>query len=101
MDYELLKKLKDAGYPGSNTWFDNKGKYYSQGADFVSPTLSELIEECVRTGIGDFKIHVYPYGTVIERKGYDDMEFKSTSLEAMAYFYLLINKKNEDNNQKP
>ena len=46
MTYELAKQLKDAGFPGSNSWFDNDGKYFTQGADLVQITLSELIEAC-------------------------------------------------------
>lgn len=48
MNYELAKKLKDAGFPNSDKW--NLGNPYSDGSfdwfDGEKPTLSELIEAC-------------------------------------------------------
>lgn len=49
MNYELVKKLKDAGFPqeGFGMWWD--GKVFTTKdiySDLYLPTLSELIEAC-------------------------------------------------------
>ena len=63
MDYELCKKLKEAGFPQTGDyWFDktykfelNDGRgcgqegeqdYFEIAEDYSAPTLSELIEAC-------------------------------------------------------
>lgn len=64
MNYELAKRLKDAGFPqkgeyifaiekGKSTWMsfhaavlDEDGYAFSSKSDVICPTLSELIEAC-------------------------------------------------------
>lgn len=50
VDYELAKKLKDAGFPqeGEGKIRDEVGRVHSANDDFTAylPTLSELIEAC-------------------------------------------------------
>ena len=47
MEYNLVKKLKDAGFPqtgnSSHWWHDKEVKDYNEGKAYI-PTLSELIE---------------------------------------------------------
>lgn len=42
--YELAKRLRDAGFPGSERWGENGGKMMVDIFDV--PTLEELIEAC-------------------------------------------------------
>ena len=44
MNYELIKKLKDAGFPVETRPADNTD--VSNGTHYFIPTLSELIEAC-------------------------------------------------------
>ena len=46
MTYELSKKLKDAGYKGTETTLWKGGKDMEYGEFLPFPTLSELIEAC-------------------------------------------------------
>lgn len=52
MNYELAKKLKDAGFPqvgkGKLIWFETQDLLdkYPDEEQFYIPTLSELIEAC-------------------------------------------------------
>lgn len=48
MDYQLCKKLKDAGFPqnGNGGWFPHGDDATEEGSHCYVPTLSELIESC-------------------------------------------------------
>ncbi len=104
MNYELAKKLKEAGFPQSEYWgdvTDTNDKvvgFVSEYGMHTVPTLSELIEACV-TNKEERCIYRLDYdwfekqwranaGTVDEHfAGYG-----STPEEAVAKLYLELNK---------
>jgi hypothetical protein len=45
MTYELAKRLREAGFPGSDQWHLDKGELHYHPEE-IGPTLSELIEAC-------------------------------------------------------
>lgn len=94
MKYELAKELKDAGFPGSESWGFKETPDGSQRAYF-SPTLSELIEAC---GGGLYMLRRNIDGTWL-CTGADQAVTPAISLEgrtpedAVARLWLALNKK--------
>lgn len=109
MNYELVKQLKDAGFPQSEDWFNGRESGYSTdcmitkcaGGEMSVPNLSELIEEC-----GDDGIFLWKYNKVWCAKAVDpvyhcftdeyiDDKFSpqkgSTPEEAVAKLWLELN----------
>lgn len=98
MNYELAKKLKDAGFPqSSGTYIKPNGKfeyiveYGFQGEDWAYvPTLSELIEAC-----GDgFSMLCREENNFwsVSPDGVEGINYK-TPEEAVTNLYLELNKK--------
>ncbi len=65
MDYELAKKLKEAGWPQEENdhtgqhWLDEAGSYDHPTGDeneCVAPPLPELIEACLKQDIDCFRL---------------------------------------------
>jgi len=54
IDYELVKKLKDAGFPqtldGNKTLSGKPMKFYGKEGEPYVPTLEELIDACTDDG---------------------------------------------------
>lgn len=49
MDYELVKQLKDAGFPQKDAdWYTSDGQWIPENERKYVPTLEELIEECYK-----------------------------------------------------
>ena len=46
MKYELLQKLKDAGFPSKHPIVTGSKDYYESGEHVSVPTLEELIDAC-------------------------------------------------------
>jgi hypothetical protein len=99
MDYKLCKKLKDAGFPGSDTWKDY-GDFWApnigKGQEVV-PTLSELIEACGEKihGLGKYNKGVYSegwwaFGLMNDLHSYTSEAEGETPEEAVAKLYLAI-----------
>ena len=89
MNYELAKKLKDAGFPQNDKHYCPQEECFD---DACRPSLSELIEAC---GKDTFKL-IYSawewiaYGSI----GYGSrMGTGQTSEEAVAHLWLELNKK--------
>ena len=58
-NYELAKKLKNAGFPVKE--FEDHSINMVTGRTFDTPTLSELIEACDgRFNLNHFPDHIYP-----------------------------------------
>lgn len=104
MNYELVKQLKDAGFPqkGKGTYVEIpyhpeslKNKKYNQDqfkeAIYV-PTLSELIEACGDGFLNMYKTKDGIFHCVNPFEDKDD-EVGSTPEEAVARLWLAINKK--------
>lgn len=110
MDYKLSLKLKNAGYPQKGEFFFGKNvneeweaRHQDHWAEFsftgfeegpICPTLSELIEECLKLHCV-FRLYCWEHGFVVgfqpeERK--DDMEICKTPEEAVANLWLKLNK---------
>lgn len=100
MNYELVKQLKDAGFPQDWSRFEDHDPelliknwdMYSKG---YSPTLSELIEACGDEFKGILR-NVVP-GIIGERWIVSNMDenlftTSSTPEEAVAKLWLVINK---------
>ncbi len=92
MNYELAKKLKDAGFPqegdGSVRWTDQEPNL---GIPVYQPTLSELIEAC-----GDKFEFMGKGDPVSEWIAFDNGELNgrgSTPEIAVANLYLALNTK--------
>lgn len=111
MNYELAKKLNDAGFPNIKLCI-GKGKpgHYDKGCDEKLPTLEELIKACVNKE--EFALFYYPPSRLISEDACWSAEYgnKSSSLslgevggdysangstpeEAMANLWLELNKK--------
>lgn len=104
MNYELCKKLKDAGFPLRTTDWQMVGRetiYFLDGngldessnrTGYISPTLSELIEACGENCMvwGNNAGIVYDVspGTIT----YDIYESGKTKEEAVANLWLELNK---------
>jgi hypothetical protein len=86
MDYELVKQLKDAGFPR----VVNGRGVFSPKEDVYYPTLSELIKAC-DTGFKFELIHVEA-GWFARTKGVSVSQ-QPTSEEALAKLYLALNQK--------
>ena len=116
MDYELAKKLKDAGFPQNDNclqWFDKTYDFdlndyngcgmegeqdeFKKDEDVALPTLSELIEACYKEGIY-FELQGYNNewlafdGTQLTKEFNKKGEGK-TPEEAVANLWLALNKK--------
>lgn len=103
MNYELAKKLKEAGFPESDGWFDKGTRFIDRESGTKVPTLPELIEACGEefgglalggkrgeARFGDAVFEGYrAWGKNIETPlvGYDTPE------EAVAQLWLALNKK--------
>ena len=90
MTYELLKQLKDAGFPQNNHYYCREDGIIS---DVCIPTLSKLIEACGdrfeyvrRCEDGEFVAGTYIEAKPLEKGG-------STPEEAVIKLWLEINKK--------
>ncbi len=102
MEYELLKQLKDAGFPNIKLCERTDEHKISECGECASehkPTLSELIESCggsicLITGV---KCVVFWYedrlGCGIEVHKSKYMTGGSTPIEAVIKLYLALNKK--------
>ncbi len=96
MKYELVKKLKDAGFPMFMT--DHENCDYQQveifeGVAYHVPNLSELIDAC-----GDRFEKLTKFGNrffaVGEKKaGYSEITYYAIPEEAVANLWLVLNKK--------
>ena len=122
MNYELAKKLKDAGWPQPDKKGDNYGGKSNEGyspdgvkidyseefgwtaskmSDYFPeiiyvPILSELIEACTKlTKDGDFHLEAMHgrWGASTCWKEKDDWENGNTPEEAVAYLWLELNNK--------
>ncbi len=92
MNYELAKKLKDAGFPqnkgGGRNYFISeacyKGDYYTRNAPSRAyvPTLSELIEAC---GV--------KFAERLQGNRKFLMDFSENNEESVANLWLELNKK--------
>lgn len=106
MNYELAKKLKDAGFPqrvGENGWawcpYDEDGKEELWETitefDIRCPTLSELIEACVKLSKdGDFHLeamHDRWGASTCWKHSKDEWENGDTPEEAVANLWLKLN----------
>lgn len=111
MNYELAKRLKDAGFPQNpndhnespNSWFDKDGDLLDfvsdLEADVYNPTLSELITACGRCfgGLQPWDALNYPF----KKWRVDRREsgigiflfYGSTPEETVANLWLALNKK--------
>lgn len=98
MDYNLIKQLKDAGYPLLDAENVFGGTYYPgyeiDGKRYIIPSLSELIKACLLKHCV-FRLYCWEHGFVVgfqpeEKK--DDMEICETPEEAMAKLYISLNK---------
>jgi len=99
MNYELAKKLKDAGFPQSKQWgeitdIDNKVVgFVDKYGNKIVPTLEELIDAC---GDDFIKLHKDMTGFVAlgdPDNGYSHKEtVGKTPTEAVAMLYLELNK---------
>lgn len=91
MNYELAKKLKDAGFPQK---YEEKN---DNGALPYTPTLSELIEACGYEFGGLIQYHKEHKTDYWEAYSYQGMESKTvrgdTPEEAVANLWLELNKK--------
>lgn len=94
MKYEIIKQLKDAGFP--NDWQSRCGHCgYDYGSN--SPTLSELIEACGMPKVAGFIScsHGVWYASVKTKDNYG-IEYQGRGLtpeEAVANLWLSLNKK--------
>jgi len=90
MNYELAKKLKDAGYPIT--------KCIDNGCDVVElhhPSLSELIEACI--GNGRIQLNIAEDGCGVwwgTKHAKSVFEEGKTPEEAVSNLWLELNKKN-------
>jgi len=91
MNYELAKKLKDAGFPQVIDF--RSGQFYEEGEDVANPSLSELIEACDKlNGFGQLGRanggwNVWQLGVRYPKA------FSETPEEAVASLWLELNKK--------
>jgi hypothetical protein len=102
MNYELAKKLKEAGFPlkgASLADHNNHVPYFTCGLDSIGrignwlyPTLSELIEAC-KVSSSYFRLRIQYNGCVIELPNHWDLQIKDTPEEAVAELWLVLNKK--------
>lgn len=105
MNYELLKRLKDAGFPQRHTFISTNCHPSEEMLDqmVVTPTLSELIEACglqhdvTRTL---FSLKYQFLSGFCWRAGYTGedgcwgiSEYGSTPEEAVALLWLALNEK--------
>lgn len=99
--YELAKELKDAGFKSSELVTP---AWYGEGFDYTlddlvpNPTLSELIEACVKISRDqDFHLEtIYGDGwraATCFTHGKDEWEKGPTPEEAVARLWLALNKK--------
>lgn len=87
MNYELAKKLKDAGYT-------NYSKCWSGTDDSPNPTLSELIEACDNCGLALFeRNHLWEAYSEWGGDDYTHFGKGSTPDEAVANLWIALNKK--------
>lgn len=88
MNYELAKKLKEAGFPKQLT----KGLYFPN--DVYLPTLSELIEACGEGfhNLEKFKIKWMANGCKYPDENNTYLVEGSTPEEAVANLWLVLNK---------
>jgi len=94
MNYELAKKLKDAGFPDSKEWNEHTtlmhGNFFMTDGHGV-PTLSKLIEAC-----GEEFAHliqgIYGEWVATSYKNRDTYAVEKTPEEAVAELWLALNK---------
>lgn len=113
MNYELAKKIKDAGFPQNGLFYFKKVRYKRgwknvltacQGELYsdiengcISPTLSELIEACWKY-CHEFRLDCYKHSPkewhacTSWGDGEDDWQIGSTPEEATAYLWVMLNK---------
>jgi hypothetical protein len=90
MNYELAKKLKEAGFPLE---FYMMTVCPPDAPEILPyPTLSELIRAC-KVNCRYFKLRIQENGTVIELPNHWDLQIKDTPEEAVAELWLVLNKK--------
>lgn len=111
MNYDLVKKLKDAGFTQTfpdGRWYytdeacleyacEDHGSVHPKQTHGIVPTLEELIEACRGRTI---KLWVTPSGQAgvqLEGQGLEDVEFYKTPAEAVANLWLELNKKDHGN----
>lgn len=91
MNYELAKKLKEAGYPQEYNPKYDIGGGSAPGSDIRKPSLSELIEAC-----GDRIWSITRHGNIWQTNFKDGMGGESsgsTPEEAVTNLWLELNKK--------
>lgn len=97
MDYELAKKLKEAGFPQTGVSYSTnpveyKGTFYEA---VYMPTLEELIEACVSNNeLGGFTMDFTEDDITLERTWDINGHFLGkTPTEAVANLYLALHSK--------
>ena len=93
MNYELAKELKDAGFPqhGYEMMTPHAADVKLGRESVYYPTLSELIEACLKELDGELTVR-FKDGKCVCR--YKEIEFVgSTPKEAVARLWLALNKK--------
>ena len=92
MNYELCKKLEEAGYKFKDFIVDEYIGVDKEDGGWIKPTLSELIEAC-----GDKFVSLTQDWTnnhwYCEAKGVTRVIWGGTSEEAVAKLWLALNKK--------
>jgi hypothetical protein len=108
ISFELAKKLKEAGFPGSDSWNKFRDKMVGVEDDNSVPSLSELIEACgPENKFGKFNLNYgfenkwwASYGYVNEDTDEADgwvaqrIEAGSTPDEAVSNLWLVIHGNN-------
>lgn len=93
MNHELAKKLKDAGFKSSkNFGGEQKLLIYADEAEWMSPTLSELIEACGDRFFALYRQYPERNYRADAWKG-DEKALGSTPEEAVANLWLALNEK--------
>lgn len=90
MDRELVKQLKDAGFPSSERWNFMNGIFCNDDG-YAVPTLEELIEACGEEISSLFRFEGYWIARPTQEFNADGEG--STPTEAVARLWLALNKK--------
>lgn len=100
--YEKALKLKNAGFPQKNnpvnfknSWIEEDGNLMTEGEMVYFPTLSELIEQCIKINPIGFSIKRNASGTWVCSTDLAQPVggSGSTPEEAVANLWLALNKK--------
>lgn len=91
MNYELAKKLKEAGFPLKQDTYEAFA--HVEGFRYVLPTLEELIEACGEEIGGIVRSKEGNLWSTLDRAGDYALPFSDTPKEAVANLWLKLNKK--------